>query len=47
MIIRRAARFGTKLGLTDPFMADVAAKVIENYGEAYPELVKNREDDPG
>ena len=43
MIIRRAARFGTKLGLNEPFMANVAAKVIANYGEAYPELVKNKE----
>jgi len=42
MIIRRAARFGTKLGLTEPFMAQVAEAIIEHYGEAYPELVKNR-----
>ncbi len=42
MIIRRAARFGSKLALTEPFMAQVAAKVIEIYGEAYPELVKNQ-----
>jgi alanyl-tRNA synthetase len=43
MIIRRAARFGTKIGLNEPFLASVAEKVIENYGEAYPELTKNRE----
>ncbi|GAB4578571.1 MAG: alanine--tRNA ligase [Anaerolineales bacterium] len=43
MIIRRAYRFGGKIGLTEPFMAKVAAVVIENYGQAYPELVKNRE----
>jgi alanyl-tRNA synthetase len=43
MIIRRAARFGSKLGLTEPFMAKVAGKVIEIYGEAYPELVKNKD----
>ncbi|UYN90044.1 MAG: alanine--tRNA ligase [Anaerolineales bacterium] len=42
MIIRRAARFGTKLGLTEPFMAQVAEAIIAHYGEAYPELVKNR-----
>lgn len=42
MIIRRAARFGSKLGLNEPFMADVAAKVVENYGDAYPELKKNK-----
>jgi len=42
MIIRRAARFGTKLGLNKPFLAKVAEKVIENYCQAYPELEKNR-----
>ncbi len=42
MIIRRAARFGSKLGLNDPFLASIAAVVIDNYGSAYPELVKNR-----
>jgi len=42
MIIRRAARFGGKIGLHDPFLAPVAEKVIENYGEFYPELVRNR-----
>ena len=42
MIIRRAARFGTKIGLTDPFMAPIAESVIEMYGEAYPELGRNR-----
>jgi len=43
MIIRRAARFGRKIGLLDPFLAKVADTVIEIYGDAYPELVKNRE----
>jgi len=43
MIIRRAARFGSKLGLIEPFMSSVAEKVIEIYGEAYPELKTNRE----
>ena len=42
MIIRRAARFGSKLGLNDPFLAKLAEVVIENYGDAYPELVRNR-----
>ncbi|PKN84835.1 MAG: alanine--tRNA ligase, partial [Chloroflexi bacterium HGW-Chloroflexi-7] len=42
MIIRRAARFGAKLGLTEPFLAKIAEVVINNYGEAYPELEKNR-----
>jgi alanyl-tRNA synthetase len=42
MIIRRAARFGRKIGFGDPFMAKVAETVVEQYGDAYPELRKNR-----
>lgn len=42
MIIRRAARFGGKLGLHEPFMARVAEVVIDQYGQFYPELSKNR-----
>ncbi len=42
MIIRRAARFGGKIGLNEPFLAKVAERVIEYYGSFYPELVKNR-----
>jgi alanyl-tRNA synthetase len=30
MIIRRAARFGTKIGLREPFLAKVAEAVIAN-----------------
>jgi len=41
MIIRRAARFGTKIGLTEPFLAKVAEAVIAVYGGFYPELEKN------
>lgn len=43
MIIRRAARFGTKIGLNEPFMAKVAATVIDEYQQAYPELARNRQ----
>jgi alanyl-tRNA synthetase len=43
MIVRRAARFGTKIGLTEPFLAKVADAFIEEYGAFYPELVKNRQ----
>jgi alanyl-tRNA synthetase len=43
MIIRRAARFGSKIGLTRPFLAKVAESVIETYGDFYPELVNNRQ----
>jgi alanyl-tRNA synthetase len=42
MIIRRAARFGTKIGLREPFLARVAEAVIETYGEFYAELEKSR-----
>jgi len=42
MIIRRAARFGTKIGLNEPFLARIAEEVIEEYGSFYPELIKNR-----
>jgi alanyl-tRNA synthetase len=43
MIIRRAARFGTKLNLHEPFLAKVAEAIIVAYGGFYPELVKSRE----
>ena len=42
MIIRRGARFGTKIGLTEPFLAKVAEAVIAEYGDFYPELEKNK-----
>ncbi len=42
MIIRRAARFGGKIGLHDPFLAQIAEVVIQNYGDFYPELRENR-----
>lgn len=42
MIIRRAARFGGKLGLHEPFLANVAAAIVDAYGDFYPELEKNR-----
>jgi alanyl-tRNA synthetase len=42
MIVRRAARFGGKIGLHEPFLAAVAETVIENYGSFFPEIVRNR-----
>jgi alanyl-tRNA synthetase len=42
MIIRRAYRFGSKIGLNEPFLSKIAEKVIENYGDFYPELTRNR-----
>jgi len=41
MIIRRAARFGTKLGLHEPFLAKVAEAFIQTYRDFYPELEKS------
>ena len=43
MILRRAARFGRKIGFDGPFMADIADVVIENMGGHYRELVDRRE----
>lgn len=42
MIIRRASRFGTKIGLDEPFLSKVAEVVIQEYGSFYTELVKNK-----
>lgn len=42
MIVRRAARFGGKIGLHEPFLARVANVVVDIYGDAFPELKKNR-----
>jgi alanyl-tRNA synthetase len=43
MVIRRAVRFGTKLGFEQPFLADVADAVIDTMHTAYPELDEQRE----
>ncbi len=42
MIIRRAARFGSKIGLIEPFLGQIADEVIHIYGDFYPELKKNQ-----
>ena len=42
-LIRRAVRHGMKLGIEKDFMAEVAATVIGNFKEAYPELEQNKE----
>jgi alanyl-tRNA synthetase len=39
-IIRRAARHGHNLGLTEPFMYKIVVAVVEVMGEAFPELAK-------
>ncbi len=38
-VLRRAIRHGRKLGLTEPFLHEVAPVVIETLGEVYPEIV--------
>lgn len=43
MIIRRAARFASKIGLNEPFLAKVVAPVVEAYGSFYPELVQHKQ----
>jgi alanyl-tRNA synthetase len=43
MIIRRAARFGTKIGLHEPFLAKVAQAFIGTYADYFPEVFHNRQ----
>ncbi len=43
MILRRAARFGKLLGFDQPFLAQIAAVVIEQMGGHYGELLKKRD----
>lgn len=42
MILRRALRHGKILGMDLPFLYKLVDTVVEHYGEAYPELVKNQ-----
>lgn len=42
-ILRRAVRYGyTFLGLTEPFLCRLVPRLVEDMGEAYPELVKEQ-----
>jgi alanyl-tRNA synthetase len=41
-IIRRAMRYGQKLGLSEPFMYKLVGAVVENYKGFYPELAKSQ-----
>ena len=43
MIIRRAARFASKIGLHKPFLAQVAEPVIAAYSGFYPELEQHKQ----
>ena len=42
MILRRALRHGKILGMDLPFLYKLVDTVVDLYGEAYPELVKNK-----
>jgi alanyl-tRNA synthetase len=41
-IIRRAAQHGLRIGMEAPFLAGLSEAVIDQMGEAYPELVGHR-----
>ncbi len=41
-IIRRAARHGHKLGIKEPFFYKLVQPLIDNMGQAYPELVETQ-----
>ncbi|MCL6447119.1 MAG: alanine--tRNA ligase [Armatimonadetes bacterium] len=42
-ILRRAVRFGRKLGITEPFLHRVAEAIVRQMSGAYPELAANAE----
>lgn len=42
MILRRALRHGKILGMELPFLYKLVDVVVDNYGTAYPDLVKNK-----
>ena len=42
-LLRRAARHGKLLGVNQPFLSGLVDHVVEVSGDAYPELVKNRD----
>ena len=41
-VIRRAAQHGLRIGMEAPFLSSLADAVIEQMGEAYPELGQHR-----
>jgi alanyl-tRNA synthetase len=42
-VMRRAIRHGHRLGITRPFLHEVAAKVVSTMGDQYPELRERRD----
>jgi alanyl-tRNA synthetase len=43
-VIRRAAQHGRRIGMEPPFLPGLAGIVIDQMGEAYPELVQHRDE---
>jgi alanyl-tRNA synthetase len=43
LVLRRAARFGTKIGFTQPFLGELSQSVIDVMGGHYTELVNKAE----
>jgi alanyl-tRNA synthetase len=43
-VIRRAVQHGSRIGLEAPFLASLANGVVEQMGDAYPELVERRDE---
>ncbi|MCP5462938.1 MAG: alanine--tRNA ligase [bacterium] len=46
-ILRRAFRFGTKLGMNEPFLYKLVSDVCEIMGKAYPEIIAKSSDIQG
>ncbi|MDU1314157.1 MAG: alanine--tRNA ligase [Clostridium septicum] len=42
-LLRRAARHGRLLGIKGLFLTEIVESVVENYGEAYPQLKENKD----
>ena len=42
-LLRRAARHGRLLGIKGLFLTEIVNSVVENYGDAYPNLKENKE----
>jgi alanyl-tRNA synthetase len=42
-LLRRAIRFGRKLGIDEPFLHEITPVVSERLGEVYPELLASRD----
>lgn len=43
-VIRRAIQHGLRIGMQAPFIADLSGVVVEQMGDAYPELVEHRDE---